>query len=397
MTSRDYKKRRTTLRSHLDGLGYVVAAFDAVQQTNDASAPFQQEASFWYLTGIEEPGWTLIVEKIGKSTLIAPDISEVHRIFDGGISDLDAQEISGVERVMGRKEGYAFLENILKAEPSIGGITPDPQEKHYSFVMNPAPKKLYSYLKSNSKEVVDIRLAIARMRAIKTPDEIDTIRRAVKLTIEAFSKVKQTSSTAENEYNLEAAFTFAFRNMGAHHAYEPIIAAGKNACTLHYQKNSTELPKNGLVLMDVGARTEGYCADITRTYAIGTPTPRQIAVHASVEKAHHQIIALLRPGVSVKEYHLKVDEIMKSALKDLGLLKKPEDYRKYFPHAISHGLGIDVHDSLGAPEVFEPGMVLTVEPGIYISEEGIGVRIEDDILITTTGNENLSASLPTAL
>lgn len=181
------------------------------------------------------------------------------------------------------------------------------------------------------------------------------------------------------------------------YAYEPIVAAGANALTLHYTRNNNPLPKNGLLLIDAAARVGGYCADITRTYAIGTPTAREVAVHAAVEKAHFAIINLIKPGLALSEYQDKSDEIMKEALRSLGLLKKPEDYRKYFPHAISHGLGIDVHESFGGYTEFMPGMVLTVEPGIYIPEEGIGVRIEDDILVTETGNENLSGDLPTGL
>ena len=152
--------------------------------------------------------------------------------------------------------------------------------------------------------------------------------------------------------------------------------------------------------MDVGATVDGYAADITRTYAKGTPTNRQREIHQAVEAAHHDIIKLLEPELPVEEYIRSVDARMKQALKDVGLLKDEGDnetYRKYFPHAISHGLGIDVHDSLGGARYFEPGMVLTVEPGIYIPEEGIGVRIEDDILITKTGYQNLSGKLATTL
>jgi len=141
----------------------------------------------------------------------------------------------------------------------------------------------------------------------------------------------------------------------------------------------------------------GYAADITRTYAIGTPSRREKDVHAEVEQAHQAIIDLIKPETSVKEYMAAVDDIMKQALRNLNLLKTPDDFRRYFPHAISHGLGIDVHDSLGGFKAFQPGMVLTVEPGIYIPEEGIGVRIEDDILVTKDGNKNLSAALPTSL
>ena len=205
-------------------------------------------------------------------------------------------------------------------------------------------------------------------------------------------------STLKYEYEIEAILNAAFRKTGAHgHAYDPIVAAEKNACTLHYVQNNDKLPKNGLVLIDAGAKFSGYAADVTRTYAIGTPTARQSAVHHAVEKAHQEIISLVRPGLKISEYSERVDEIMKAALKSLNLLSAPEDYRRYFPHAISHGLGIDVHESLGGSETFKPGMIFTVEPGIYIPEESIGVRIEDDILVTDDGHRVLSEALPTGL
>jgi Xaa-Pro aminopeptidase len=154
------------------------------------------------------------------------------------------------------------------------------------------------------------------------------------------------------------------------------------------------------VLLDIGARSGGYAADITRTYAYGDPTKRQIEIHAAVQAAHHAIIKLITPNLAVEEYQREVDCIMIDALLSVGLMADRDDtdnYHKYFPHAISHGLGVDVHDSLGGPQFLQLGMVLTVEPGIYIPEEGIGVRIEDDILVTDSGNVNLSARLSTDL
>lgn len=377
--------------------GYVVCAFDALQQTNDSAAPFIQEANFFYLTGIDEPGWLLIVNAKKESTLVAPDVSEMHRIFDGGLSDAEAKEISGVDAVVSRTKGDSIIEQLLRSEPRVGAIGPDAHEKYFSFTINPAPKRLYDKVSEHASDVLDIRPLLAKMRGRKDEKEIALIKRAVAITAVAFKQARQVIDAASHEYNLEAEFSYVFRNEGVAHAYEPIVASGVNACTLHYVKNNAKLPDNGLVLIDIGARLDGYAADITRTYAIGTPTERQRAVHAAVEKAHHDIIALLKPGLSVKEYHEKVDEIMKVALKSLDLFQEPDDYQKYFPHSISHGLGLDVHDSLGAPKEFEPGMILTVEPGIYIPEEEIGVRIEDDILITEDGHENLSGHLPTSL
>ena len=256
-------------------------------------------------------------------------------------------------------------------------------------------------LERTFSSVVDCQKELAKLRAIKQPEEIKAIQRAVSLTVKGFNTIKDELKRALHEYELEASFSYGFKHGGGHdHAYDPIIAAGKNACTLHYIENDSKLLARQLVLMDVGARVDGYAADITRTYAKGTPTKRQIQVHQAVESAHYDIIKLLEPGLLVEDYMRSVDSRMKTALQEIGLLKDENDtdtYRKYFPHAISHGLGIDVHDSLGGARYFEPGMVLTVEPGIYIPEEGIGVRIEDDILITKTGHQNLSAKLSTAL
>ena len=375
----------------------VVSAYTALQGSKDAAFAFEQEANFWYLTGIDAPDWRLVLTN-NDVWLVAPDIHSTHQVFEGSLSAEDAQRISGVDKVLSHKEGESLLLELAKQHTVVTSVGPDPRADHYDFVLNPGPVDMYRTLNQIFAQVVDCRSDLNLIRSIKQLQEIDTIRRAVGVTVDTFDCVKNKISQYNHEYQIEADFSYDFRMTGSKgHAYDPIVASGKNALTLHYTKNNDPLPKNGLVLIDAGARVNGYCADITRTYALGTPTKRQIAVHGAVEKAHHAIIALLGPEKSVKEYHEQVDDIMIEALKSLDLYKKPEDYRKYFPHAISHGLGVDVHDSLGNPTHFKAGMVLTVEPGIYIPEEGIGVRIEDDILITETGIENLSGALPTSL
>ena len=375
----------------------ILAGNVSMQRSNDASYAFEQEANFWYLTGIAVPGWRLVIEK-DKSLLIAPDVDEVHRIFDGSLSDKDAKSVSGVQKVLTHSEGEALLAELKDAKASLATIGEDLHAEHYDFVLNPGAVDLLKQLKETFEEVEDCRRELAKLRAIKQPQEIQLIRNAIQLTINGFETVRNNIHHYSFEYEIEADFTHQFRKKGAiGHAYDPIVAAGKNACTLHYGNNQDPLVPGELVLLDIGARLHGYAADITRTYAHGNVSDRHKAVHQEVESAHHKIIELLQPGLDVKEYFNKVDKIMLVALNNLGLLKHKADYRKYFPHSISHGLGIDVHDSLGGPEVFEPGMVLTVEPGIYIPEEGIGVRIEDDILITETGHDNLSNRLPTSL
>ena len=370
-----------------------------MQRGNDATFRFEQEANFWYLTGIEAPDWWVIIDgKLGKSYLVAPEVDAIHDIFDGSISYNNAKKISGVDDVISEKEAIVLLKDLSKKYDTVYTLGKDPSAEHYDFVVNPSQENMQKRLQKIFNNVEDCRLDLAKLRAIKQPEEIEYMEKAISLTVDAFNQVKKKLPQLKYEYEVEAEFSYIFRKNGSKgHAYDPIVASAKNACTLHYSDNNSLLKPGSLLLIDIGARISGYAADITRTYSIGTPTDCQIEVHKAVEKAHNRIVSLLRPGLLVSEYQDNVDEIMKSTLEDLGLLKKPDDYRRYFPHAISHGLGIDVHDLLGRPERFLPGMVITVEPGIYIPEEAIGVRIEDDILITEDGYRNLSKSLSTGL
>lgn len=374
-----------------DGI-VVLSGYTALQLSADMAAPFWQESNFWYVTGIEEPDWQLVMTPT-ESWLVAPDISEIHRVFDGGLSNEQAESISGIKNIITQAEAdslYTFLTERYTTAYSLGS---HPYQKYFNFTANPAGGKLWRKLKKQFDEVKDVRHKISRLRAIKQPVEIAAIEKAVDLTIDTFEQVYQKFHSYQYEYQIDADFTYAFRNHNATHAYDPIVAGGARACTLHYGQNGAELEQPSLVLLDIGACINRYPADITRTYATGQTTDRQQAVHEAVLNAHREIIALLQPGLTFEAYQKEVDRIMKQALKGLGLLQSESDYRRYFPHAISHGLGVDVHDSLGGFDALQEGMVLTVEPGIYIPEEGIGVRLEDDILITALGHENLSEAL----
>lgn len=392
MNAEFFAGNRARLSAQCDGV-IALTAYTAVQMAGDVAAPFRQEANFWYLTGIKEPGWQVIITP-NKSWLVAPTISDTHRVFDGGLSPDEARRISGVDAVINQSEFKELLETLATKHTTAYGLGRHPHDKYYSFERNPAPDRLWRQLRRQFGEVQDVRRDIARLRAIKQRVELDAMTTAINLTVEAFRNVKEQLATYKYEYQIEADFTHAFRRVNAQHAYEPIVASGINACTLHYDKNEANLRGSDLVLLDVGARIDDYPADITRTYSVsGRSSVRQRAVHTAVRDAHMKIIALLKPGVSFEQYQKSVDEIMTSALRSLDLLYAASDYRRYFPHAISHGLGIDVHDSLGGFETFQPGMVLTVEPGIYIPEEGIGVRLEDDIVVTESGHINTSDTL----
>lgn len=380
----------------------VMTAYTQLQRSHDAAFDFEQEANFWWLTGIDAPDWQLIFDVPARQAwLVAPDIDDVHQLFGGGLARDEALAASGVAAVLTRDEAAQKLRELAAHHSTVWTLGADPHAAHYDFALNPAPSDLERALKGIFSDVRSLQRETARLRAIKQPEELSAMQAAIDLTTEAYTHVASLLPEMRHEYEVEAAFTHYFRSHGAAgHAYDPIVAGGLNACTLHYHANRDLLAQDSLLLLDIGVRHHGYAADITRTWAVGELTGRQQAVHAAVARAHAEIIALLGPGVSVRDYHDKVDAIMQRELIALGLMSRPDDhdgYRRYFPHAISHGLGVDVHDSLGGPDVFREGMVLTVEPGIYIPDETIGVRIEDDILITADGARNLSAALSTDL
>lgn len=402
MTSDFFTNNRRQLIASIDGGVAVVSAYTSMQRRADMSFQFEQESNFWYLTGIESPDWWVIIDGVrGKSWLVSPSISQTHQIFDGSLTADDAIVQSGVDGVLTVDEAEKMLRDLGKKHSVVYTLGDDPHAKHYDFTLNPAPNELANRLRRLFTDVRDCRHELATLRSIKQPIEIAALRRAIDLTIDGFEQVKRVLPDLTHEFQVEAEFSYHFRRHGAiGHAYDPIVAAAGNACTLHYVANDDKLAKGQLLLLDVGARHGGYAADITRTYAIGKPTKRQQQVYAAVLAAQQAIIELIQPDLLVADYQRQVDGIMKQALLSLGLMQSLADdeaFRRYFPHAISHGLGIDVHDSLGAPRSLQSGMVLTVEPGIYIPEESIGVRIEDDILVTPNGQENLSARLSTDL
>jgi Xaa-Pro aminopeptidase len=386
--------------SKLKGSLLVVAGYTGMQQTNDMESKFVQEGNFWYLTGVEFPDWWLIVDsKRGKSWLVEPDIDEMHRLFTESLDQQAARDISGIAEILTRDQALSMLRTAAKTRQLVYTIGTPPYHEHFGFSLNPAPHDMRQMLERLFAKVDDFRLEMARIRAIKQPIELAMMQSAIDVTVKALAEVKANIATYHYEYQIEADLTHTFRyNGGQGHAFDPIIASGANATVAHYFTNHTKLKKGSFVMLDVGAKTSGYSADITRTYAYGKPTKRMQAVHDAVREAQQAIIESLKPGLSLEAYQQHVDTTVKEAMVRLNIMRSLDDeqgYHRHMPHAVSHGLGVDVHDALGRPRELQPGMVITVEPGIYLGDEGIGVRIEDDILITETGYRNLSAKLPT--
>lgn len=391
-----HTKNRELLAQACQGGLIIAAGYEAMQLSGDMEAPFLQEANFWWLTGVEEPGWKIIIDGArGKSILVKPQLTAVQQVFDGGLSGQAALELSGADKLISDRDFEKELTQLARKHTLALTFS----NKHDYMCVNPAQHKLVTQLERIFNKVEFCDNQASELRAIKQPEEIEFIKQAINTSVGAYKNVRSKWNDYKYEYEVEADFTYEFNKQGHSHAYAPIVAAGERACTLHYDKNNQRIGRRDCVVIDIGARAKGYSSDITRTYC-SSPTKRQQQVHKSVQQAQVQIIELLQPNLPVMEYIKSVDSIMQDALVELGLMKGKNDqlsYRKYFPHAISHGLGVDVHDSLGGPRYFRPGMVLTVEPGIYIPEEGVGVRIEDDILITSDGHVNLSAALSTDL
>jgi Xaa-Pro aminopeptidase len=230
---------------------------------------------------------------------------------------------------------------------------------------------------------------------IKQPEEISAIQSAIDIT--AASLENAFKSKYQYEYELEAEITAGFRRRGATgHAFAPIVAAGKRTCTLHNVANNAAIGKGELVVADVGADVEHYAADITRTVSFDEPSKRQQAVYDAVLEAQAFAFSLLKPGMSFQDYRDQTDNFIGEKQRKLGLIKtiNDENIRKYYPHSASHFLGLNVHDVGDYSQPLQAGSVITVEPGIYIPEEAIGVRIEDDVLITEKGIKILSDKLP---
>lgn len=395
-----FRSNRQRLQTLFAGTApIVITAHGLMQRNNDTTYPFRQDSYFWYLTGINEPDVVLVIDK-GKEYLIAPVRDGAREAFDGSIDAEQLRLVSGIETVLTEKEGWRQLGVRLKRVKHVATLSPPlPYVPSLGIYTNPARQRLADRIKgySQSIELLDLRPQLSKMRSVKQPAELKAMQQAIDLTIEAYeSLVASGFGNYEYENQVEAYFTSHFRRHEADHAYQPIIASGKNACTLHYIQNSSPLQDKSLLLLDVGAEIEGYSADITRTYPIGKISKRQREIIQAVVDVQKFTKSIIKVGVSVKDCETKIEQYMGEKLRELGLIKTidHESVRRYYPHATSHFLGLDVHDVGDYEAPLEPGMVITVEPGIYIPEEGIGVRIEDDVLITDTGINVLTERLP---
>ncbi len=401
-----FRNNRQKLRTlYLEDTPMLFTASNLLQRNGDTTYPFRQDSSFWYLTGIDEPDILLFLD--GKSEYLIVPARDKSRInFDGDYDTKSLKSISGIDQILDEKAGWKLIKDLAKKKKTIatlGPISTDAYYARYGAFANPARafllERLIKECGRGKVNTSDLSAQLITMRSFKQPPELKAIQSAIDLTEKAILSVFEECQNFGYEYEVEAALTAYFRRADAGHAYSPIVAGGKNACTLHYIANNSALSKKQLLLIDAGAEVNNYAADITRTFALGKATSRQKQVLDAVLEVQKFAASIIKPGVLLKDYEQKVETFMGGKLKELGLIKQASKkaVRKYYPHSTSHFLGLDVHDVGGYHQPLDAGMVLTIEPGIYIPEENIGVRIEDDVLITEKGVTVLSKKLPSLL
>ncbi len=384
---------------------------DTMPTSADGTMPFVQHSDIYYLTGIEQEETVLLLypdteKEKDKEILFIRETNEHLAVWEGEkLSKDEARRISGIANVQWLsmlpslfRNAALTCEHIYLNSNEFKSVATPVQTRDDRFRQEwQQIFPLHSYKRSAP--------IFHELRAIKTDYEVEQLKRASKITEKGFRRILKFTKPGIYEYEIEAEFSHEFlRNGSRGFAYTPIVASGKNSCILHYIKNDQVCNDGDIICIDVGAEYAGYNADMTRTIPVsGRFSKRQREVYDAVLRVLYGAFDLLRVGSNFDEYNKAIGEMMTEEMIGLKLLKRKDVknqnpdrplYKKYFMHGTSHHLGLNVHDYGNYNRKFETGMVLTVEPGIYIPEESLGVRLENDILITDKGIIDLMADIP---
>ncbi len=405
-------ENRKRLAEHLKPNSVCVFnSSDVMPKSADGAFKFIQHTDIFYLTGIDQEETVLLIypdakeEKL-REILFIRETNDNLAIWEGRkYSKEEARQISGIEKIEWTSGFNEIFRNLAiyadriylntNEHPRADIIVETRDDRFIKWCKKIFPLHEYGRLAPIMNE----------LRIIKSPIEIELIKKACSITRKAFMRALKFIRPGVWEYEIEAEIYHEFLKNGSRGpAYEPIIASGLDTCVLHYVKNDKKITDGYLVLMDLGAEYAGYASDVTRTVpAGGRFTKRQKDVYNAVLRVQKAAAAMLRPGNTLKTYQKAVENIVEKELIDLGLLKikdiknqnpKKPLFKKYFMHGTSHHMGLDVHDYGNRYKKFAPGMVFTCEPGIYIREEGFGIRIEDDFLVTEDKPVNLTGAIP---
>lgn len=389
-----YNKRLLKLASKLNnGEAYFVYSGENMYKSLDQDYPFEVQKDFYYLTGIDEDRAGLLVYKQNdtiNSILYKPMTDPLTARWTGEYLDInEAKEISEIEVIRDQVMMTSEIPQLLK-ENTITSLYLV-KNKYFTFKFEENLQKLVSADKITIKELNPL---IYAMRLIKDEDEIKDLKKAIDITNKGLYKVLDNLKQINSEAVAQSLFESVLLAHSAPLAFPTISANHHNATTLHYVKNNARFKPNSLLLMDLGASFNHYCADISRTYPInGKYTKRQKELYNIVYKVNTEIIKYLKPGLNWKDVNEKALSIMADELMRIKFITNRADVKNYFFHNVGHPLGLDTHDVRLTDLILEEGMVVTVEPGLYIPEESIGIRLEDDVLITATGSKCLSKNI----
>ncbi len=376
----------------------------APMKSLDEAYPFAVDRNFYYLTGIEKENMILVVRKtysgdIVESLYIEPYDEVLAKWVGPRMKAAEATEISGIKSVRDIGDFDSDLNGIVSMNRGLGKLNVYLDLWRYRKDQADTPAHTLAAKLQQRYPAVgieDINGDMAAQRAVKSDDEIALMRKAQEATRIAIEAMMKHAYPGINESELEGAFDFALLKQGVRqHAFTSIVAGGVRATTLHYSENNCVVEDGQMVLIDLGSAVSNYCSDISRTFPVnGKFTERQKEIYNTVLEAQNIVIANAKPGVTTRDLNNMVIEFYETKLDELGLRKDGKTVRDYYYHGVSHSLGLDTHDIMTERErILKPGMVITVEPGLYIEDEAIGVRIENDVLITEDGCIDLSSDI----
>lgn len=382
----------------------VIYSGKAPMRSADEEYDFAVDRNFYYLTGIDRENMILVLKKGGdgivREELYIERFDEVMAKWVGArMLPEEAREISGIDQICYLEEWAEKLNGFMNQTRGFGETRVYLDLWKYKESQSHTEAHLCAAMlreKYPSAAIYDIYVDMAKKRMIKSSDEVELLRKAQGYTKKAVEEMMRYVKPGMSECELEGAFDFALRKQGVkEHAFPSIVAAGKRATILHYRDNNLQIEDGDLVLVDLGSACEHYCSDISRTFpANGKFTERQKECYNVVLEAMDLVIAKARAGMTLRELNQIVIDLYTIRLEELGLLKNGKTVGDYYYHGVSHHVGLDTHDILAQGKAkLEPGMVITVEPGLYIEDESIGIRIENDILITENEAIDLSKDI----
>lgn len=397
-----YAKRCDAVLNQMEkGSIMVLYSGEGIPQSMDDCCPFEANHHFFYLTGLRRENMALVLSRSAsedkKILFIEEAVPSMERWTGKRVTKDEAKEISGIADVRYIDSLPSALGRMMAREQVVSAYFDgyrNAMTDTDSYNMAKAKAFAAAYPMVALKNAHPM---LAQMRMVKDETEIACIREAIAVTDKGLRRILSTLGPGQMEYQAQAEFEYAIRWHGAEGtSFATIAGSGLNGCMLHYETNHCRMEENQLLLLDLGAKVKGYCADITRTYPVnGRYTPRQKQIYDIVLAANQRVAQEARPGLTLKQLNEICKQVLAEGLMAIGKIDSADQIDTYYMHGVSHHLGLDTHDAIAHDEVpLAPGMVITNEPGLYIDEEEIGIRIEDDLLITQEGCEVLSRDIP---